>query len=133
MKNSLRTFIKLEIALILFSGMLPVVFFVLSPYLDRPVVFVLLQIIVLILSLISGLLVGAEFPIANKIYIKRNPHLSETAGLLYASDLLGGWIGGIIGALILLPVLGLLNTCLVVLMLKLSSLIVLSASLRWLA
>ena len=47
--------------------------------------------------------------------------LSGTAGLLYGADLFGGWIGGIVGGVILLPVLGLSGACMVVVMLKLSS------------
>ena len=131
-KNPFTLFIKLEIVIIIFSGILPLIFFTLSPYLDRPVVFILLQIVFLILSLISGVFVGAEFPLANKVYLKKDSKISGTAGLLYASDLLGGWIGGIIGGIILLPILGLLNTCIVVLVLKVSSLIILSTSTRWL-
>ncbi|MBT8333807.1 MAG: spermidine synthase, partial [Deltaproteobacteria bacterium] len=50
---------------------------------------------------------------------------SSTAGLLYASDLLGGWFGGIAGAVLLLPVLGLTGTCISVGLLKLVSFIVL--------
>lgn len=34
--------------------------------------------------------------------------------LLYSADLLGGWVGGIIGGVVLLPVLGLNGTCLLV-------------------
>jgi len=129
-KNAIKLFIKLEMFIIIFSGILPLIFFTLSPYLDRPVVFILLQIVFLILSLISGVFVGAEFPLANKVYLKKDSKISGTAGLLYASDLLGGWMGGIICAVILLPVLGLLNTCLVVLMLKVSSLIILYTASR---
>ena len=47
--------------------------------------------------------------------------MSETAGWLYAADLLGGWFGGIVGAVVLFPVLGLTATCLTVGLLKLTS------------
>jgi spermidine synthase len=40
---------------------------------------------------------------------------------LYALDLLGGWLGGIVGAVVLLPILGLLGTGIAVAMLKLGS------------
>ena len=73
------------------------------------------------LSFISGFLTGSQFPLANKLYLRKSRNLSQTAGLLYASDLLGGWLGGILGAVVLLPVLGLTGTCLTVGLLKLTS------------
>lgn len=152
-KRDLALFLKLELALVIFSLILPLVFTGLSPYLGRPAGYLLLQAAFLVLSFLSGALIGAEFPLANKIYLapplfsaktkqgdcenrqKSLPkaiflpaELSATAGLLYGADLFGGWIGGILGGVVLLPVLGLMGTCIVVAMLKLSSLIILAAS-----
>ena len=129
-KEDLAFFIKIELAIVLFSGILPVIFLLFHPYLDRPIVFFLLQIVFLVLSCLSGLLVGAQFPLANKIYLGSSPNLSRTAGLLYSADLLGGWVSGIFGGVVLLPVLGLLGSCIVVVMLKLSSLIIVTTSAR---
>ncbi len=127
-KRDLVSFLKIELTIVLFAGVLPVIFLRFSPYLDRPVIYFLLQVVFLFLSFFSGLLVGAEFPLANKIYLKASPDLSGTAGLLYGSDLFGGWVGGILGGVVLLPVLGLVGTCAVVIMLKVSSFIILATS-----
>ena len=88
--------------------------------------FFLFKMLFLTLSFISGFLTGSQFPLANKLYLKKSGNLSQTAGLLYASDLLGGWLGGIVGAVVLLPVLGLTGTCLTVALLKLTSFTVIS-------
>ena len=48
-----------------------------------------------------------------------------TSGLLYFSDLIGGWLAGVVGAVVFLPILGLINTCIVIVMFKLSSLLLL--------
>lgn len=122
-------FLKFEVGIILFSGMLPVVFFFLRPYLEQAAFF-LLQTIFLVLSFISGLLIGAQFPLANRIYLAKSANLSRTAGLLYSADLLGGWFGGIVGGVILLPVLGLLGTCMVAVMLKVTSFVIFAISYR---
>lgn len=130
-KEEFGSFLKLEVAIIIFSCILPIVFLIFHPYLARPVVFSLLKALLLLLCFISGALVGAQFPLANKIYLAIRPqgfNLSRTAGLLYGVDLLGGWIGGIIGSVVLLPVLGFFGTCIVVLMLKVSSFIIMATS-----
>jgi len=124
-KRDFAFFIGLELAMILFSGTLPAIFLLFSPYLDRPAVFFLFQVIFLVLSFLSGLLIGAQFPLANKIYLKHSPDLSGTAGLLYGADLAGGWIGGLIGGVVLLPVLGLVQTCIAVIFFKMASLLIL--------
>jgi spermidine synthase len=135
-KKDVTCFLKIEAAIAIFSGMLPLIFLKFSPYLDHPAIFLLLQIVFLVLSVLSGILIGAEFPLANKIHLtplfqkKDRANLSRTAGLLYGSDLLGGWVGGIIGGVVLLPVLGLFKTCVIVVILKISSLIIVATSAR---
>ncbi|MCX7669629.1 MAG: spermine synthase, partial [Anaerolineae bacterium] len=81
----------------------------------------------LILSFVGGLLTGAQFPLANQLRLqRRGAGLSRTAGLFYAADLLGGWVGGMCGAVVLLPVLGLVGACVTVGWLKLMSFVVVS-------
>ena len=75
----------------------------------------------------SGALVGLEFPLASKIYLAKNNSVGKAAGLIYALDLLGGWFAGMLGAVALVPVLGVFGACMVVVMLKLSSLSLLTA------
>ncbi len=131
MRRDFASFVKIEVILIIFAALLPLVFLRFSPYLDRPAVFVLLKVVFLVLSFISGLLVGVEFPLANKIYLRHSSDLSRTAGLLYGADLFGGWIGGILGGIVLLPILGLIGTCMVVVMVKVSSLIIIATSVKY--
>jgi spermidine synthase len=45
--------------------------------------------------------------------------------MLYGADLVGGWLGGIIGGFIVLPMLGLIQGCLLLAVLKATSLILL--------
>ncbi|HAZ31775.1 MAG TPA: spermine synthase [Dehalococcoidia bacterium] len=127
-KDDRALFIKLEIAVGLFAVLLPLVILAVAPYLGNPVVFALAQLLFLLLAFIAGALIGLKFPLANKMYLAHSPNLSRTAGLLYSADLLGGWTGGIIAAVVLLPVLGLVGTSLVVVVIKASSLIMLATS-----
>ena len=99
----------------------PFVFHVCQTYLASTEGFFIFRMLFLVISFVSGLLIGSQFPLANKLYLSKSTSLSKTAGLLYASDLLGGWLGGVVGAVVLLPVLGLTGTCLAVGLLKLTS------------
>ncbi|NNK55779.1 MAG: fused MFS/spermidine synthase [Desulfofustis sp.] len=122
-KNCLKLFVLTEVAVTCFSFGLPVVLFALHNGLDASG-FVFIRMLILLISFVSGLLTGCQFPLANELYLKSNDNLSRTAGLLYASDLVGGWFGGILGAVLLLPVLGLTGTCISVGLLKITSLVV---------
>jgi len=129
-KDDRGLFIKIDLAIIGFSLALPFVFLIMSLYLESPAAFVFLKAIFLVLSVVSGFLIGAQFPLANKIYLKDSNNLSRTAGLIYSADLLGGWIGGIAGGVVLLPVLGLQGSCIVVVLIKVVSLIIVVAQSR---
>jgi len=114
-KNSLGLFIKIEGVILIFSLCLGLFL----PGVGRhPLIF-------LLLFIFCGILLGLEFPLANKIYLEDKGIAGESAGKLYAADLLGGWAAGILGSVVFLPLLGLLKTCLVIAMLKLSSLVLL--------
>jgi spermidine synthase len=125
-KDCFRLFQKIELAIISFSVGLPLIFYAVHAYPGSPDAFFLFRMLFLVISFISGLLIGSQFPLANKLYLRDSTSVSRTAGLLYASDLLGGWFGGIAGSVVLLPVLGLTGTCITVGLLKLASFIVIS-------
>jgi len=125
-KNCIKIFTGIDLAIIGFSIVCPFIVFSANAYLGSPDTFFLIRLLFLLISFISGLLIGSQFPLANKLYQGDSTGLTQTAGLLYASDLLGGWLGGIIGAVVLLPVLGLTGTCITVGLLKLTSFIVVS-------
>ena len=127
-KDNRGLFIKLEMAVGLFAALLPLVILAVVPHLGNAVIFVLAQVLFLLLAFIAGALIGLKFPLANKMYLSHSPNLSRTAGLIYSADLLGGWTGGIVAAVVLLPVLGLVGTSLVIVMVKASSLMVLITS-----
>jgi spermidine synthase len=120
-KNHFKVFKSIELAIICFSIAFPLVFLAMPTWPGDAEVFVFFKVLFLTLSFISGFLTGSQFPLANKLYLSKSRSVSQTAGWLYAADLLGGWLGGIVGAVVLLPVLGLAGTCLTVALLKLTS------------
>jgi spermidine synthase len=125
-RDCLRLFAGIELAIVCWSFGWPFLLLAVHSYQGASGVFFLTKGLFLVLSLACGLLVGSQFPLANKIYLEKSTGVSRTAGLLYASDLLGGWFGGIAGAVVLLPVLGLVGTGITVGLVKLTSAIVIA-------
>jgi spermidine synthase len=124
--NHFRLFTGIELAIICFAIACPFMILGAHAYLGSPDAFAWFRSMFLVASFISGSLIGSQFPLANKLYLEKSDSLTQTAGLLYASDLLGGWLGGVAGAVVLLPVLGLAGTCIVVGLIKLASFLVVS-------
>lgn len=120
-KHDLGVFIKLEAAIIIFSYLLALIVTGFPTFRHSSLIFIGL-------FFIPGVLMGLEFPLAAKLYLEKKEQVGQVAGLLYCADLLGGWLAGILGGIIFLPILGLFNTCLVIVMLKLSSLILLAVT-----
>ncbi|MBA7643969.1 hypothetical protein ES703_51704 [subsurface metagenome] len=126
--NSKSLLIKLESLVLAYSVVVPVVLVVFHSHLGHPVIFVLVQAAIFVLSLLSGVLVGSEFPLANKIYLKGTTSVGGVAGRLYACDLLGAWAGALVVSIWLIPVLGIVNTCILIACLKVTSLILVATS-----
>ncbi|MDD5617666.1 MAG: hypothetical protein PHG69_01090 [Candidatus Omnitrophica bacterium] len=117
-KNTKAIFISFETGLIIFSlAILPLFMYLEKTRMNLSFVF-------FILSIISGFLVGSEFPLANRLYKSQN--LTQTAGILYALDLVGSWIGALIVSVALIPVIGIIQTCIFLAAVKLSSIILIS-------
>ncbi len=119
-------FLKMEIRIVLFSFLFPFVFSIPLQYLENKLVFFLIYSVFLIMSFLSGAWIGLQFPLATKIYLATSPKqgaLGHVAGLLYGADLLGGFLGGLFGGILLLPILGLKQSCFVMAIIKASSLV----------
>jgi len=125
-RNSSSLFLKTELSIICFSLILPFVLSVPSQTLEKPVVYILLYMTFLTMSFLCGVLVGLQFPLATKIYLRSSSKegtLGQTAGLLYGADLFGGFFGGLFGGVLLLPILGLKESCFMMAIIKASSFI----------
>jgi spermidine synthase len=122
-RDPFKFFASIELAIICFSIGCLLIVFIPNTNLGSPDAFFLFRSLFLVISFISGLLIGSQFPLANRLYLGDDKSLTKTAGTIYSADLLGGWLGGVLGAVVLLPVLGLVGTCITVGLLKLTSFI----------
>jgi len=117
------TLFRLELAIVLYWTLLPIALSSLYSPITHPLVFTSVQGILLFLNGLAGFLVGSQFPLANKMWLKGREALGGTAGLLYACDLVGAFVGSIFVSVVLIPVLGILETCLLAAIVKLGSLL----------
>jgi spermidine synthase len=78
------------------------------------------------MSFLAGASIGLQFPLASNIYLDlptKGQSVARTAAVLYGADLFGGFFGGLFGGVLLLPVLGLKESCFMIAMIKGSSFI----------
>ena len=87
-------------------------------YDNVPVLHFLFRYVLLALNLIFGILQGYEFPTICKSFNFFTKRKDKTAGFLYACDLLGGFAGGILSTILLIPLYGLLRSCTIVVLIK---------------
>jgi spermidine synthase len=122
-RKGLSAFIKIELSI----ALLAIVLFFFFGYLEKGVSIepVFIRIAFMVMLVASGLFTGMEFPLANRLYLKQTDYFSfrrddfgRTVGLLYCVDLLGGWVGGVLGGFLLIPILGITQGCLALAILK---------------
>ncbi len=119
LRKKVATFLLLELLLVLISLIIPIL--VILNYLELlNDLFAVSSWLFVAFSLLIGVLLGMEFPLANMIH-STSDKITQQVGLLYASDLGGGFIGALLVSVILIPVLGIIQTCLVAALFKLTS------------
>jgi spermidine synthase len=118
-----QTFLLLEGALILFWILVPLILYGLYMRPIHPALFQSSRALLFLLNALAGFLVGAQFPLANRLWLRNRDSQPGGEGALYASDLIGAFLGSILASVLLIPVLGVLETCLLAALLKLCSLL----------
>jgi spermidine synthase len=108
--------IGVQLAIALFTGVFLVI---IRLSLSAP------TLVFLLLALLAGMLGGMAFPLALAL-IKKGGNASCTAGMLYEADLLGGCLGALFSAVLLVPVLGIPQTCVIIALVALAGLLVLA-------
>ena len=121
----LKAFFGIDAAIACFSIGCPLILIAAHGAMTGPGIDLFARPLFLFISFICGTLTGAQYPLANRIYPKSEAGVTRTAGLLYAFDLLGGWLGGIVGAVVLLPILGIAGAGAAIGMVKVTGLIIL--------
>jgi spermidine synthase len=134
-KGDIGTFIKTQVAIVLYPFILPVLFWMFQGARGELSFYIGSNILFPFLPLIPGIIGGFQFPLANRLYIKGRWRLpsgqptrtvGHSAGLTYGLDLFGSCLGAILVSVFFLPVIGIPMTCLAVAILNTVSLILLT-------
>ena len=64
-----------------------------------------------LLAALLGLWIGAEFPLAAALWAEARHQQAQSATVLYGADLIGAAVGALIGGTLLVPLLGVPQTC----------------------
>lgn len=63
-----------------------------------------------------GALVGLEFPYANQLYLAEKKDAYQKTGVIYAADLFGSCLGALLTSIFILPIFGIFQTILILVM-----------------
>jgi spermidine synthase len=108
-----RMLIGVQAAVAVYSGVFPLI---LSLPIPAP------TLVFPLLALVAGGLTGMAFPLA--VALMRG-EAGKAAGMLYGADLVGGCLGALLGAVLLVPVLGIPQTCAAIALVGLAGLLAL--------
>jgi len=122
-KQGIHTLAKIEFFIFVYSFILPFIFISLSNLKTQANIFIAVELLFPILTIITGIFVGAEFPLANKLYLKDSHKVGKAAGLIYGFDLFGACLGGLLSTILFIPILGIFQTCFICGLLNLASFI----------
>lgn len=83
-----------------------------------------------VMSVIAGFIGGSQFPLANRVLLGEKGEAGRTGGLTYGVDLFGSFLGALFTGIILIPILGIIKTCLAIALINLVILALLVLNVR---
>ncbi len=110
-RRTLGTMVKIQFAVAALAVVAPFVLIGLSRLSGAVFDFTGANLVVPLITIAAAFLVGFEFPLAAKLLKKGIP---QTAGTLYCADLVGASVGAITVSAVLIPLIGLVYTCLLI-------------------
>lgn len=122
-RQGIHTLAKVEFFIFMYSLLLPIIFLILSNLKAQASIFIAVELLFPILTVIIGIFVGSEFPLANKLYLRDYKKIGKVAGLIYGFDLFGACLGGLLSTILFIPILGIFKSCFICVILKLASFI----------
>jgi len=124
-KDDKRYFNVLQAGICIYPLIIPFCFLWLSKSGSGTVSWLGSNIIFPFLPVVSGMIGGMQFPLANKIYLGNDENAGHSAGISYGLDLMGACAGSLLASTVMIPVLGIFGACFLAALLNVSVLSVL--------
>lgn len=118
-----KTYLFTQFSIVLYPLFLPLLFLVFSHFRNGVTNSIGSNIVFPLLPVIPGLIGGFQFPLANKLFISTRGTTGVAAGMTYGLDMVGSCVGALLVSVFLVPIIGILNTCIQVSVLNFISLI----------
>jgi spermidine synthase len=99
----------LAIGIAALALLLPALLFSLNRLSNAVPAFVVIQAVIALLTLILAVLVGAQFPLANRLQFDGT---ATGASRLYTADFVGASLGALLASTLLIPLIGVMGVCL---------------------
>ena len=97
-----------QLAMALLAGLMPSLFHLLSAGASAGAVG---AVALAFLNLLVGGMTGYQFPMAVRVVVEGRPGVAARGGFVYALDLAGSCLGALLAGALLIPAMGLPNTC----------------------
>jgi spermidine synthase len=75
------------------------------------------------MSFAAGFIGGTHFPLSNRLLLTEQTRVGRVAGLIYAVDLLGSFLGCLLVGLVLIPSVGILQTLILLALVNISAIL----------
>jgi len=125
LKQLVKSLIIMEFIICLFAIILSLFFSVGNAYMrslhSAELVWIMNEGIFYMMIFVSGFLTGGEFPLVGRVLLSCEMKLGKSAGIVNSADHLGAMCGAFITGVVLVPVLGIVQACLVLAIMKLCS------------
>lgn len=118
LKDDLLTYVKIQGTICIYPLLLSLVLVGLASLRTGPFFHLVLGSIFSFFPVVAGFIGGLQFPLANKICLREGDKVGQTAGFIYGLDLLGSCTGAFLAGTLLVPIVGIFQTCLWVAMLN---------------
>ncbi|MBM3199680.1 hypothetical protein FJZ53_01995 [Candidatus Woesearchaeota archaeon] len=109
--KSFETFVKNQLFIAGYATALPFILISMSYLKDEALVFLSSTILIPLLVIVLGFMAGFAFPLASKLSFDT---VEKTSAKVYAADLIGSCLGAIIISVVLIPLLGITQVCMII-------------------
>ena len=114
LKNERRAFLWIQVCLVVYPALLPVLFTWVNAAHGSVMRWIGANVVFIVMPALAGFVGGLQFPLAGRMLLGEDAATGRIGGFTYGIDLLGACAGALLTGAILIPVIGITQTCLAI-------------------